>query len=167
MLPLLCIGQILIIFILKRDHEAEGDNWPKYLLKISLWLGFSSILTKYIGHAIYAYFNGRVYEVFDVFYLILHSVSDYIVIYLLIFLAFGWTVTFLKGYDMELYVPLGCMLGFIHVILVVLNKVTDGTHDKYHMFDTIPAYIMLSFRIAAFGLFVWGIIKSIVKLKPE
>lgn len=166
MLPLLCIGQIIIIFILKRDHEEEGDNWPKLLLKISLWIGFSSVLVKYIGHIIYAYYNGQLYEVFDVFYLLLHSVSDYIVIYLLVFLSFGWTVVSLKGYDMDLYVPLGCMLGFIHVILVVLNKVTDGTHDKYHMFDTIPAYIMLFFRIVAFGLFIWGVVRSIVKLKP-
>jgi len=62
---------------------------------------------------------------------------------------------------------MGFMLGFVHVILVVLNKVTDGTHDKYHMFDTIPAYIMLFFRILAFGVFIWGIIKSIVKVKAE
>ena len=95
----------------------------------------------------------------------LHSVSDYIVIYLLVFMAFGWTVTFIKGYDMDLFVPLGFMLGFIHIIVVVLNKVTDGSHDKYHMFDTIPAYIMLFLRIVAFGVFVWGIIRSIVKLK--
>ena len=61
MLPLLCIGQILIIFILRRDHEEEGDNWAKLLLKISLWFGFSSVLVKYIGHVIYAYFSGRVY----------------------------------------------------------------------------------------------------------
>ena len=165
MLPLLCIGQILIIFILRRDYEEEGDNWAKLLLKISLWFGFSSVLVKYIGHVIYAYFSGRVYEVFDVFYLMLHSVSDYLVIYLLVFMAFGWTVTFIKGYDMDLFVPLGFMLGFIHIIVVVLNKVTDGSHDKYHMFDTIPAYIMLFLRIVAFGVFVWGIIRSIVKLK--
>lgn len=62
--------------------------------------------------------------------------------------------------------PLGFMLGFIHMILTVLNKVTDG-HDKYHMFDTIPAYIMIFFRLAAFAFFAFGIIKSIVRLKAE
>jgi len=136
-------------------------------MKISLWIGFSSLVFKYIGHIIYAYLTGRVHEVFDVLYLLLHSISDYIVIFLLIFLSFGWTVTFINGADMDLYVPMGCMLGFVHVILVVLNKVTDGTYDKYHMFDTIPAYIMLFFRIMAFGVFIWGIIKSIVKVKAE
>ena len=136
-------------------------------MKISLWIGFSSLVFKYIGHIIYAYLTGRVHEVFDVLYLLLHSISDYIVIFLLIFLSFGWTVTFINGADMDLYVPMGFMLGFVHVILVVLNKVTDGTYDKYHMFDTIPAYIMLFFRIMAFGVFIWGIIKSIVKVKAE
>ena len=100
-------------------------------------------------------------------YLIFHSVSDYTIIYLIVFLGFGWTVTFNKADNMDLYVPLGIMLGFIHIILVTLNKLTDGDHEKYHMFDTIPAYIMLAFRILAFGVFVYGVIRSMVHLKPE
>ena len=58
------------------------------------------------------------------------------------------------------------MLGFINIILVVINKVSDP-HDKYHMFDTIPAYIMLAFRIIAFCIFIYGCIKSIVRLQAE
>ena len=57
------------------------------------------------------------------------------------------------------------MLGFINIILVVINKVSDP-HDKYHMFDTIPGSIMLAFRYVAFCIFIYGSIKSIVRLQP-
>ena len=56
------------------------------------------------------------------------------------------------------------MLGFIHIILVVLNKVND-THDKYHMFDTVPAYIMLVFRVIALFLFGYAVMRSLFQLK--
>ena len=79
-------------------------------------------------------------------------------------MAFGWTIRFTKDYDQELYIPVACMLAFIHIILVVLNKVND-THDKYHMFDTIPAYIMLLFRVIALILFGYAIIRSLLQLK--
>ena len=111
-----------------------------------------------------AYLSGRVYGIFEVLYLTLHSVSDYLIIYLLLFLSFGWTVYFNNDYDQELWVPVGAMMGFIHLILVVINKISDP-HDKYHMFDTIPAYVMLGFRIIAFCVFIVGSIRSIVKLK--
>lgn len=52
------------------------------------------------------------------------------------------------------------MLGVVNVLLTMLNKVTDGEVEKYHMFDTIPAYIMVGFRFLGFFIFVGGIIKS-------
>ena len=58
------------------------------------------------------------------------------------------------------------MLGFINIILAVLNKVSDP-HDKYHMFDTIPAYIMLVVRFLTLCVFIYGSISSIVKLQPD
>ena len=58
------------------------------------------------------------------------------------------------------------MVGFVNIILAVLNKVTDP-HDKYHMFDTTPAYIMLLVRFLTLCVFIYGSIKSLVKVKPE
>jgi hypothetical protein len=167
MMPLLILGHVTLLRMLGRGQEEEGDNWSKVLLKYSLWISLGSITLKYIGHAIYAYLNGRFYDIFDILYLLLHSVSDYILIFLLIFLSFGWTVTFRKHPYLDIYIPLACLFGFVHVILVVMNKINDGDHDKYHMFDSIPAYIMLTFRLVAFGMFIYGIIRSIVKLKQE
>ena len=59
-------------------------------------------------------------------YLIVYSVSDSLIICLLIFLGFGWTITFSSTRDFDLYVPLAALLGMINVIMTTLNKVTDG-----------------------------------------
>jgi len=149
---------------MKKEKEEEGSHYPKFLIRISLWVGLSSLMIKYVSHVIITYLNGRTYEVFEVFYLLLHSISDYLIIYLLIFLAFGWTLNFTNNYDQELYTPLASMLGFIHIILVILNKAND-THDKYHMFDTVPAYIMLAFRVVALFLFGYAVMRSLFQLK--
>ncbi len=54
------------------------------------------------------------------------------------------------------------MCGFIYIILTIMNNIPEG-HDKYHMFDTIPAYIMIFFRMAIFTVFIFGVIRSMAK----
>ena len=83
---------------------------------------------------------------------------------MLIFVAFGWTITFLYNKNFDLYLPLSnqstiivIMLGLVNVILTILTKLNDGEHDKYHMHDTVPSYILLYFRFMSLGLFLIGI----------
>ncbi len=152
---------------LYKNKEEDGDNWIKWTLKISLWFSISSIVIKYIGFLIYAYVSGAEYQFFDFMFMLLHSVSDSAIIVILLLLAYGWTVTFKNSMDFDLYVPLACMLGMVNVIMTLLNKVTDGEADKYHMFDTIPAYIMIGFRLLAFLIFVAGVVKISLKVKED
>ena len=86
---------------------------------------------------------------------------------LLMLLSFGWTVTFKNAKDFDLYVPLACMLGLVNIIMTMLNKISDGDHDKYHMYDTIPAYIMLGFRMVGLIVFFVGIGNSWLTLKKK
>jgi hypothetical protein len=166
LLPTLFLLCLSTIYYLNKNKEDE-DNWIKYILKISLWFAFSATLLKYLGFIIYAYISGDDYQFFDFMYLLLYAISDSIIIVLLMLLGFGWTVTFTSTKDFDLYVPLASMLGMINVIMTTLNKVTDGDHDKYHIFDTVPAYIMVFFRLVGFGVFVAGIIRSFLTLKND
>ena len=100
-------------------------------------------------------------------YLLLHATSDSILIVLLLLLSFGWTVTFKNARDFDLYVPLACMLGLVNVIMTMLNKIADGEHDKYHMYDTIPAYIMIGFRMVGLLVFLFGVGQSYLTLKKN
>ncbi len=120
---LLCLGTI---YYLKHSSQEDDENWIKWILKISLWFALSATMLKYIGFTIYAYISGEDYQFFDFMYLLLYSISDSIIIVLLLLLSFGWTVTFSSTKDFDLYVPLAGMLGMINVIMTTLNKVTDG-----------------------------------------
>ena len=52
------------------------------------------------------------------------------------------------------------MLGLINIILTLLGKINDGSSDKYHMYDSIPSYLLVFFRLATVLVFIIGIIKS-------
>ena len=49
------------------------------------------------------------------------------------------------------------MLGLVNIILTLLTKINDGDHNKYHMHDTIPSYLLLAFRMMSLFIFVVGI----------
>lgn len=51
------------------------------------------------------------------------------------------------------------MLGLINLILTLLGKINDGDSDKYHMYDTIPSYLLVFFRVCTVLIFVVGIIR--------
>ena len=49
------------------------------------------------------------------------------------------------------------MLGLVNIILTLLTKINDGDHNKYHMHDTIPSYLLLAFRFMSLFIFIVGI----------
>ena len=51
------------------------------------------------------------------------------------------------------------MLGLINLILTLLGKINDGDSDKYHMYDTIPSYLLVFFRVCTVVIFAIGIIR--------
>lgn len=40
-------------------------------------------------------------------YLLFHSISESVLTSLIIFIAYGWTITFTKDAEFDLYIPLG------------------------------------------------------------
>lgn len=59
------------------------------------------------------------------------------------------------------------MMGLITVILTMLNKITDGAHDKYHMYDTIPSYLLVFFKFLTIIIFLVGCIKTLYTAKDN
>ena len=112
---LLPLSIILTGYMLHKSRQKKGEiaiggeeelDWAKLLLHLALWLNFLALFFYYFGFAIYAYGSGSQYGFFDFMYLLFHSFSEALVTGLLIFIAFGWTITFLKTADYDLYVPL-------------------------------------------------------------
>ena len=85
-----------------------------------------ALLLNYTGYLVYVYVSGKQYGFFDFTYLLFHSLSEVIITCLLVFVAYGWTITFKNDAEFDLYVPLISMLGLINLILTLLGKVNDG-----------------------------------------
>lgn len=62
------------------------------------------------------------------------------------------------------------MLGLLNIIVTILNKINDADHDKYHMYDSVPGYLLVGFRGFIMVVYVIGIVltyqKSIVNKRP-
>lgn len=59
------------------------------------------------------------------------------------------------------------MIGLVNIILTLLTKINDGDHNKYHMHDTIPSYLLLGFRFMTLMVFSIGIFITWRKSKNE
>lgn len=55
------------------------------------------------------------------------------------------------------------MGGFILVILTMITKINDGDDDKYHMYDTIPTYVIMILKLICYMCFLAGIARSLSK----
>lgn len=62
------------------------------------------------------------------------------------------------------------MLGLLNTIVTILNKINDSDHDKYHMYDSVPGYLLIGFRCIIMMVYVVGIIityrGSVPKKRP-
>lgn len=56
------------------------------------------------------------------------------------------------------YLYLVSMLGLVNLILTLLGKINDGDSDKYHMYDSIPSYLLVFFKLVHVIVFVVGLI---------
>ena len=111
----------------KSKLDVRETDYVKYMISSCLSPNLISLVFKYIGYIIYIYF-GNDYSFFDFVYLFFHALADSIIISILIFVSYGWTITFIKDVDFDLYVPLG------NIVLLLLS-LYDGT--DYGHFDFI------------------------------
>ena len=106
--PLIIIAGLLVVnyyFKLIRDQGPQALDYPKMLLFMGTVTQVSSLFWKMIGFLIYV-FTGSDYFFFHLVYLLLHSTSEAAIVALLTLIAFGWTLTFNKGNNLDLFFPL-------------------------------------------------------------
>ena len=52
------------------------------------------------------------------------------------------------------------MIGFIKMVISVLGILNHDSHDRYHMYDSVPGFIQLIIRLMVYLVFVGGVIYS-------
>ena len=56
--------------------------------------------------------------------------------------------------------PLALMLGLIHVVIMVLGKLTDNDSEKYHAYDGFVGYAIIILRMGMYIYFLFGLKKT-------
>eukprot|EP00904_Undaria_pinnatifida_P007864 jgi/Undpi1/4207/HiC_scaffold_16.g07574.m1 len=109
--------------------------------------------------------DGRGYWFFDVLGEVLHWGGQLVVSYVLVGLAYGWTLSskavqqFIPDDKNIVYLLAGC-LGFVHLMFVILGRLSDDHHAKSHALDSAPAYFLVLVRLLLLGLFLFGAVKT-------
>jgi hypothetical protein len=65
----------------------------------------SSLTWKTFGFLIYTY-TGSDYGFFHIIYLLMHSISESLVIALIVLIGFGWTINYKTIPEVDLYIPI-------------------------------------------------------------
>ena len=104
--PLMFLIGVWLVMCNRKDNIwGEDFDWAKFLLLAAVGINLSALFWKAVGFAIYSS-NGHDYAIFDIFYLGLHSISETVVLCLIVMIAYGWTINYLNGEDFDLYIPL-------------------------------------------------------------
>ena len=88
---------IWLVFQNNKDNSwGEDFDWAKFLFLAAVGTNLSALFWKAVGFGIYNA-NGHDYAIFDIFYLGLHSISETVVMCLIVMIAYGWTINYLTG----------------------------------------------------------------------
>lgn len=106
MAVILLSGVWLVYFY---NDKMKGEQLTKEKHKFMMFAGIatqiSSLVWKTTGFLIYAY-SGSDYGLFHYIYLFMHSISESLVIGLIVLIAFGWTINYTTIKDADIYLPM-------------------------------------------------------------
>jgi hypothetical protein len=89
-----------------KDNSWGADfDWAKCILFAGIITNLSALFWKAFDFIIYT-LTGKSYGIFDVFYLLLHGLSETIISCLIILIAYGWTINYISGSDFDIFLPL-------------------------------------------------------------
>lgn len=159
------------------NNKLKGNDLKSEKHKMIMFAGIatqiSSLVWKSFGYIIYVY-TGSDYSIFHFIYLLMHSMSESLVIGLIVMIGFGWTINYTTIKDADLYVPirnfcdnLVCCVAFMNAVLTLLTKIQSGIHDRHHMFDNVTGYVIIGFRILLLVIFIGGAINTYMKSREK
>ncbi|CAI2370389.1 unnamed protein product [Moneuplotes crassus] len=152
---LIFMGKSILEFYNDFKSEESVEN-PLIPLMISInadimHLGFMCI------HLFFIYSDGSGFFVFSVFARLFKIISQATMMWLLITISFGWTVTYKNMVETDIYILTAIFVIMIHLLIGALTYVDDEEHHKYHDFGGVQGVILMILRLIIFGVFVYGI----------
>jgi len=132
----------------------ETFDFPTLVLDIAIFCETFSIFFEWLHLLIYAE-NGVGSFVLDLLSQAFGTFSQFTMTLLLILIASGWSIDFHRFDELDLYLPLTIMVGIFHIVIVGVGRINDEDPTKFHDYENIPGYIIMSFIMIFYALFAY------------
>lgn len=142
---------LLLVTKFEKSEEIEPST---LVLSLAIFAQFSAIFFEVIHLWIYVY-NGSGFLVFDVFHQSLQVISEIIITVMFILIASGWTLKYKSFPDADIYIPISMLVISINLVIIGLGRLADDSYHKYSDFEGISAFLLVAFRIASWGWFIY------------
>ena len=142
------------IKFVKFYKTEESIDYPTLIITIALLLEFLSLTCEIIHLWIYSA-DGQGSFFFNFANQALSVTSQFLITCLLLLMAYGWSINFLEFEDMDVFIPLGILLGIIHILIVGVGRITDDEYYRYHDYENWAGVFVMVMRVLLFGFWVY------------
>ena len=128
-----------------------------------IFIGILGLAASYIYklmHLIKYSTNGVGFPAMDLLSTLTKTVSESLVVGLLVTIASGWSITHFDEVKRRSYVFFGAMLAAWNVCAAVLATWANRNHDKYHFYDCSEGLVILIVRSLLVVLFIGSAMKT-------
>ena len=136
-------------------RRSEKIDSPMLMLSISIGIEVMSILMQTFHLCKYSY-DGQGIVILDLMSIMAEVAAQFSMTLLLILISWGWTLTYRRFADIDLYIPLIGLLLMVHLVIGGLTYITNDAASKYHDFEGVQGILLICVRIGMFAYFIYG-----------
>uniref|UniRef100_A0A7S3NVD6 GPR180/TMEM145 transmembrane domain-containing protein n=1 Tax=Euplotes crassus TaxID=5936 RepID=A0A7S3NVD6_EUPCR len=137
----------------KKEHTFENPLIP---LMGSITIDFFHLMFMFI-HMMFVWEFGKGVIELGVFGRLFKVISQGVMMWLMITIAFGWTITYKNMGEKDIYILSAIFIVMIHLLIGALTYIDDESHHKYHDFGGVQGVILVLLRVVIYGVFLYGI----------
>lgn len=155
-----------IFKLYKHFTEEEEVEAILVMLNIAVVCEFISMVF-YILHISAYENNGKGVAAFEFFGSSGNFISNFIMIFLLLLIAQGWSITFRDFPSPEVYISVMIILAFMHFILTAVEMSLSDSYYLFSDFDGLTGWLIFGSRVVMLVWLYWNVEEIIEQVPPN
>lgn len=159
--PMMLVLAVIVGFFVSNSikfvkfyRTEESIDYPTLVITIALFIELLSVGCEIMHMWIYSV-DGSGSFLFNFANQALSITSQFLITCLLLLMAHGWSIKFLKFEDMDVFIPLGILLGIIHILIVGVGRITDDESYRFHDYENWAGAFVMMLRVFLFAFWVY------------
>lgn len=118
-------------------------------------------------HLLILSFDGEGIFFFTVLARLSYMFSQICIVWMLLMVCYGWTITYKTVDEKDIYVILMIFVIMVHMMITALTFVDDDEYHKYHDFSGIQGIIIIILRFILFFACLYGLFTTYRSTPPK